>query len=163
MVIDDKGRIFGKISIIDILFLLFILAIGIFSLNKLGLLGAKPGLSMGNKAEIIFYQEEINDFSANNVNVGDIASEALKNVSFGEVKDVKIGESISWAPDLNGEQLVLSTRDGYSSIYITMEANATVGPNGIVIGGSTFYIGETITLRAGNSIFYGKIHSANKI
>lgn len=164
MVIDNKGRIFGKISIIDILFILIIAFAGVFTLNKLGFISPKEILSIGgNKAEIVFFQEEINNFSANNVHVGDIASEALTNVNFGQVTDVALGESISWAPDVNGNQVVRSSREGYSSIYITMEVNATVGPNGITIGGSTFYIGETITLRAGNSIFYGKIYGANKI
>lgn len=163
MVIDNKGRVFGKVSIIDIFFVIIVLVLGALVLFKLGFLSSDQGLvGNENKIEIVFYQEEINDFSANNVHIGDPASEALQNIGFGNVIDVKIGESISWDATVDGTQTPAS-REGYSSIYITMEANGSLGSNGINIGGSTYYIGQTITLRAGNSIFYGKIHSADKI
>ena len=163
MVIDNKGRVFGKISIIDILFVLIALALGALVLFKLGFLSSDQGVVVNkNKVEVVFYQEEVNNFSSDNVHVGDPASEALQNVSFGNVTDIKIGESVSWDSTVEGKQFSAS-REGYSSIYISMEAYGTLGPNGINLGGSTYYIGQTITLRAGNSIFYGKIHSADKI
>lgn len=164
MLIDDKGRILGKISFIDILLVLVVLAAGLFGLNKFGLIAPQqtPATST-NKVEIVFYQEEVNDFTANNVKIGDPATESLKNANFGKVIDVKVGESISWLPDLGGNKIVSSSREGYASIYITMEANANITPNGINVGGYTFYVGDIITLRAGNSIFYGRIYSANEI
>lgn len=163
MVIDNKGRVFGKISIIDILFVLIALALGALVLFKLGFLSSDQGVVVNkNKVEVVFYQEEVNNFSSDNVHVGDPASEALQNVSFGNVTDIKIGESVSWDSTVEGKQFSAS-REGYSSIYISMEAYGTLGPNGINLGGSTYYIGQTITLRAGNSIFYGKIYSADKI
>jgi hypothetical protein len=163
MIIDNKGRIFGKISIIDILFVLVGLFLGALVLFKLGFISGNQGnIVNNNKVEIVFYQEEVNNFSSDNVHIGDPASEALQNASFGNVTDIKIGESVSWDSTVEGKQFSAS-REGYSSIYISMEAYGTLGSNGINLGGSTYYIGQTITLRAGNSVFYGKIYSADKI
>ncbi|WMM23736.1 DUF4330 domain-containing protein [Tissierella sp. MB52-C2] len=163
MIIDNKGRIFGKISIIDIVFVLIGLFLGALVLFKLGFISSNQGsIVNNNKVEIVFYQEEVNNFSSDNVHIGDPASEALQNASFGNVTDIKIGESVSWDSTVEGKQFSAS-REGYSSIYISMEAYGTLGSNGINLGGSTYYIGQTITLRAGNSVFYGKIYSADKI
>lgn len=162
MLIDNKGRIFGKVSIIDILIVIMTLGVLLFALNKIGLFSPKNTLSNNaDKIEIIFYQEEVNDFTANNVNIGDPATESLQNSSFGNVTDVKLGKSISWGSDIKGNQ-VATSREGYSSIYISLESNGIIGSNGLTIGSSTYYIGEVITLRVGNTIFFGKISDARK-
>jgi len=163
MLIDDKGRIFGKVSIVDIFFVILIfMALG-FIWYKIGGYGNKADIiDRTEKIRIVFYQEEINNFAANNVKIGDPATEALQNIRLGKVTDIKLGESISWGSDIQGKQ-VSSSRKGYSSIYITMEGKGIIGPNGIQIDNHLYYIGETITLRAGNAIFYGKIYSAEKI
>lgn len=163
MLIDDKGRIFGKISIIDVLIVVLIIFVVFFAWYKLGGYRNKNNLSINaEKIRVVFYQEEINNFAANNINVGDPATEALQNIYFGKVTDIKINKSISWGTDINGNQ-VSSSREGYSSIYITMEGKGIIGPNGISMGNFTYHIGETITLRVGNSIFFGKIFDVSKI
>lgn len=163
MFIDKKGRLLGKISIIDILFVVILLASVLFALNKFGLFSPKAAIvNTDDKIELVFYQEEINNFSATNVKVGDPSTEALQNNSFGTVTDIKIGDSISWGSDVEGNQ-VSASREGYSSIYITLESRGTVGPNGVTIGSSTYYIGEIITLRVGTTIFFGRISDAKKI
>lgn len=162
MLIDKNGRIFGKVSIIDILLVIIIIGVLLFSLNKIGLFSPKDTLANNtDKIEIVFYQEEVNDFTANNVNIGDPATESLQNSSFGNVTEVKLGESISWGSDIQGNQ-VSTSRKGYSSIYISLDSNGIVGPNGLTIGGSSYYIGEVITLRVGNTIFFGRIADARK-
>lgn len=162
MLIDDKGRLLGKISIIDILLVVILASVLLFGLNKIGLFSPKDALvDNRDKIEIVFYQEEVNDFTANGVNIGDPATESLQNSSFGHVTGVEIGDSISWGSDIEGNQ-VATSKEGYSSIYITLESKGTVGPNGLKIGGSDYYIGEIITLRVGNTIFFGRISDANR-
>ncbi|NLM43281.1 MAG: DUF4330 domain-containing protein [Clostridiales bacterium] len=163
MLIDDKGRIFGKVSIVDIILVILVFVAFGFLWYKLGGYSNKASITdKTEKIQIVFYQEEINNFAANNVNIGDPATEALQNIRLGKVTDIKLDKAISWGSDIQGRQ-VSSERKGYSSIYITMEGKGIVGPNGIQIGNHLYYIGETITLRAGNSIFYGKIYSVEKI
>ncbi|NLN14701.1 MAG: DUF4330 domain-containing protein [Tissierellia bacterium] len=161
--LDKNGKLFGKISIIDILIVLAIVFAGLFVVNKMGLF--QPQTIVGNggdKLRITFYQEEVNSFTANKVGVGDSATETLQNNNFGSVVDVEVGPSVSWGVDKDGKQ-VKSTKEGWSSIYISMETNGKLGPNGITIGGSKYYIGQYIRLRVGDSIFYGRISGAEKL
>lgn len=161
--IDKNGKIFGKVSIIDLIIILIVIAVGIFGIRRLGLFSPKESATdIKNNLRITFYQEEVNSFTANNVNLEDPTTETLLNKSFGKVVNIEKGDSVSWGEDQNGKQ-VKTTKAGWSSIFITMETNGTLGPNGISIGGSTYYIGQFITLRVGDSIFYGRIYSAEEI
>ena len=93
---------------------------------------------------------------------GDPTTETLQNKNLGKVVDIEVGDSISWGFDKDGNQ-VKSTKEGWSLVYIHMETNGALGPNGINIGGSNYYIGQYITLRVGDSIFYGSISDVEEI
>lgn len=161
--IDKNGKLFGKISIIDIGIIILVIIAGLFIVRKLGIFIPKENITNNNdKIKVVFYQEEVNSFTANNVKLEDPTTETLLNMSFGNVVDIEIGDSVSWGEDKDGRQ-VKSTKNGFSSVFITMETNGILGPNGINIGGSNYYIGQFITLRVGTSIFYGRIYDASKI
>lgn len=161
--IDKNGKLFGKINIIDVAVVIIIILAGLFIIKKTGLFTSKEITPNNNdRIRIVFFQEEVNSFTANNVKLDDPTTETLLNMSFGNVKDIEIDESISWGYDKDGIQ-VKSTKKGFSSAKITMETNGVLGPNGINIGGSNYYIGQFVTLRVGTSIFYGRIYDAAKI
>lgn len=161
--IDKNGKLFGKISIIDIGIIILVIIAGLFIVKKLGIFTPKENITNNNdKIKVVFYQEEVNSFTANNVKLEDPTTETLLNTSFGNVVDIEIDDSVSWGYDKDGKQ-VKSTKKGFSSVFITMETNGILGPNGINIGGSNYYIGQFITLRVGTSIFYGRIYDASKI
>lgn len=162
IMIYKNGKIFGKISILDLVIIFLVVGAGLFAANRFGLFSSKELGTTINNLKVVFYQEEVNSFTANNVNLGDPTTETLQNISLGTVVNIEKADSVSWGKDQNGKQ-IKSTKTGWSSIYITMETNGLLGPNGIVIGGSTYYIGQFITLRVGDSIFYGRIFSAEKI
>jgi hypothetical protein len=47
--------------------------------------------------------------------------------------------------------MVSSPREGYSSLTLTMEATGTITNNGVSVDKSVYYVGQTISLYAGNS------------
>lgn len=161
MIIDDKGRLFGKISIIDIITIIVIVVAGVFLFNKLNIFNTSDSVELDD-IELVFYQEEVNDFSANAVKVGDTTTESLNNASLGVVTNVETDKSVSWDRIPYGE-IKSTSREGYVSIKITLKAKGQLGPNGITLNGSTYYVGQTINLKVGNSIFYGDIAGAKKL
>lgn len=162
MIIDKKGRLFGKISLIDILSLAGLVLLTYFFFRQLGVIGSRASAPSLDTIELVFYQEEVNDFTAQNVKIGDPTSETLKNVSFGEVTAIDIDESISWHKDPDGLQ-VASSRDGYKSIRITSRVKGNLTDNGLVIEGARYFVGQTIVFKAGSSMFYGDIAGVRKI
>jgi hypothetical protein len=163
VIIDDKGRLFGKVSIIDIIAVLIIVTV-------IGILGYKYALPTSSgyltpkhdNIKMVFYDEEVNSFTANRVMKGDAARERLQNANFGKVVDVVVDESVSWGESDEG-QFVASGKPGFSSIYITLEAKGSLDRSGIIIDKAQYYIGQYITLYVGNCAFYGTIHEAEKI
>lgn len=156
MIIDKEGRLFGKISLIDIITLILFLIIGFLFFKQLGVINNNKTAVALDNVEIVFYQEEVNDFTANSVKLGNPSKETLKNINFGEVQDIKIDESISWDKDPDGKQ-VSSSRDGYNSVYITTHTKGKLTSNGVVLGGEEYYVGQTIMFKVGNAMFYGDI------
>ena len=157
--IDKNGKLFGKISIIDIALIVVFLAAAAFALYKFGIFTpAGSTASNAGKIRITFFQSEVNTFTAETVKLQDPVTDAVLNVDLGTIVDIKTGDSISWGKDKNGRQ-VQSSKAGYSSIYITSEVPGTIGSDGITIGGYKYYIGDIFTIRTGISTFYTRIYS----
>lgn len=153
MVIDSRGKLFGKISIIDIMIVVILMAaiagVG-YKFSKSGTIGSS---AKADDLEIVFYAEEVPDYAAQAIKIGDIVKDGVQNSTFGRVKDIKIGDSVSWAQAENGEWFP-STKKGYVSIYITAEGKGIFEDSGVSIDSSDYFIGLTIDrLRAGNSAF----------
>ena len=161
MIIDDKGRLFGKVSIIDIIAVLIIVAIGIFGYRYVFSSSTSYLAPKDDTIQIVFYEEEVSSFTANRVKIGDPARERLQNADFGKVVDVKVGESVSWGESDEGH-FVSTGKEGFSSIYITMEAKGIMDRSGIIIDKAQYYIGQYITLYVGDCALYGTIHYAEK-
>ncbi len=102
------------------------------------------------KILITFFMENTPDCTIDAIEEGDQVRESIQNSSFGKVTAVERSESIFWANNDAGE-FVSSPREGYSSLSLTMEALGTINSNGVSIDKSLYYVGQTISLYAGNS------------
>lgn len=168
MIMDKKGKLFGKISIIDLIIVVVIIG------GILGGLGYKysksntPGVFVKNDdVEITFYVEEAPDFTAKAVKPGAIFKESIQDVVFGQVKSadaIKIDKPVSYAANDKGEIIRSSTKEGYVSLYVTVEGKAIYSDNGITINSVPYYIGQNLTnLRMGaGTISYTKIFDIKK-
>jgi hypothetical protein len=156
----DNGRrkILKKINIIDILIALVIIVAVAGAAYKF----TAPSTSnffveKTGKIVIEFYHEEVPDFAAKAVRKGDVCIEPVQGANFGKVAGIEIDKSVSWIETEAGE-FVAASKPGYSSVKIMMEADGVIGSNGISIGKSEYYVGQTISLNVGNSLFsYGRI------
>ena len=153
-----------KFTIIDGI-IIFILLIGIATI------GSKfkkaqvntPFVAKSNKIQISYFVEEIPESAATSIELGDPVKESIQNASFGKVVDKVVEQSVSWSRDVDGNY-VSSTKEGYASLYITMEADGIIGKNGVTIDKSIYYIGQTLTIYAGNSMLQnGRIAEITKV
>lgn len=156
MIIDKKGKLFGKVSIIDIIILALVIVGFALFFRQMGIKkSAMTGQGVQN-IEITFYQPEVNDFTAKAIKIGDPAKESFRDVSFGEVVDIQVGDPVSYDYNENGE-FVASAREGYNSITIKTRTKGNIDQNHIQLQGEEFYIGDPIMFKVGNAIFYGDI------
>ncbi|HHW30932.1 MAG TPA: DUF4330 domain-containing protein [Clostridiaceae bacterium] len=146
---NSKSR---KIGIIDVAILVAILAVVV----GVGYRYVKGKAASSNTVKtqdliIEYYCEEVPESAAKAIKVGDPVRESLQNASFGNVTDIVVDKSVSWARNIKGE-LVKTTREGYASVTITMNGKGVIGSNGVTIDKANYYVGQTVTLYVGNSM-----------
>lgn len=164
MIIDEKGRLFGKVSIIDVAIIAILIAVLAFALVKFGVLGSSSAsVNTSGKEqtiEIKFYQSDADSFVTEKVMVGDVLyDDTLGNV-LGVVTNVEIGPSVDWAQTDEGT-FVKTTKEGKNSIIITGEVKGSIADNGCVINNNRYSVGHSFTLKAGKSKFWLQVYDYN--
>ena len=157
MIIDEKGKLFGKVNLIDlIIIIVLILAAGILGFKFLSPKVSTTGESI---ATVTYYAEEITDFVfENNIKVGDSLLDEVKNVNLGEVTEIAIGDAVSYAPNDKGE-FVQSSKPNHNSLLITSEVKAKRYEHGMIVNTSRYYVGHSFVLVAGKAKLYLRVHS----
>jgi hypothetical protein len=162
MIIDNKGRLFGKISIIDILIVVIIVVAVAGIGSKFARSKTASPFVKTDKIQVRFYVEDAPDYAVKAVKIGDPVKESIQNTGLGKVVDIKIDRSVSWVQTDKGEY-VAASREDHSSCVVTMEADGIYGNNGVSINNTEYYIGRTILLYVGNSALSGRISDLRKI
>lgn len=141
-----------KFNFIDILIILILIGGLVFGLKKFNKANvASSPSAKSQKILISYYVEEVPSYAAESIEIGSPVREEVQSSNFGRVVDKKVDKSVSWSRDSSG-QFKISNREGYNSLVLTMEAQGLVRDNGFAIDKSVYYIGQTLTLHAGNAI-----------
>lgn len=141
-----------KFNFIDALIIIVIISAIVFGVNKYKKSSIpSPNTPQTNKIKITYYIEEIPEYVAEAIEIGDPVREKIQNSNFGTITDMKVDKSVSWAKRDDGE-FFRSSREGYNSLTLTMEATGVLTESGATIDKSVYYIGQTVAIFAGNSM-----------
>ena len=165
--IDEKGNLFGKINVIDFVVLLAVLAAAVvFAFSWIsGYMGDKTrDTKKAEEKEFImeFYADEVADYVVEHLKEGAELYDADSAAKLGEVVSFETGPSRVYVTNEAGE-IVVSEKEGYSSLTIVGKVTATQGDGGIEVSGCTYGVGHTMTLRAGNAKIYLKVSDFSEI
>lgn len=152
--LDEKGRLFGKVNLIDLIIVLIIIAAAVFLGMKF--LGPESTAANTQKAVVSFYYEECPDYVADQLVVGDPIWDSGDNVNLGTVKDWTKADSVTYLLDDEGNT-VQTSKEGYSALTLRCDAEGVIGEHGITIGGTLYGVGHTLTIYAGQCKLYLKI------
>ena len=166
MIIDSKGKLFGKVSIIDILIVLVVIAAVAGVGYKLTQSNTISITGKTDKVRLTFYSEESTEYAVNAVKVGDIVKDFEQGATFGNVvEELKTDKALSFTDftEYENGQWVVGSKPGYCSYYMTVEGVGVINAEGgVTYGGANYYVGRTVTVRAGNNVFTGRIYSIEK-
>lgn len=162
MIIDEKGRLFGKISIIDILFVVILIAaiagVGYkFTRSKT----ASPFIKT-DLIEVEFLVQEAPDFVVNAMKIGDPTKEGVQSTPIGPVTNLEVGPPYRFIETDKGE-VVPAAKEGHSSVVVTVQAHGFFGNNGVTINNIEYYIGRTLVVYVGNTAAWGYVSDLRKI
>ncbi|MCL1935038.1 MAG: DUF4330 domain-containing protein [Defluviitaleaceae bacterium] len=155
--IDRNGKIFGKVNVLDIL-LIFVVIGGIFFFLTRTQVTIIPGAVPTETYTMRFFTPMVDDFLTEFLNVGDDIVQHGTEISFGNVTDIIIADAIEFRPNQDGI-LVGSPWDG--RVELELESNVVLPAgslnNGLMIGGNRFAVGQSVTIRVGNSVIFVRI------
>ncbi len=157
--IDEKGKLFGKINIIDLcVVLVVVLAFSLFALKKVSLkktenAGAEITYTVNVKSIRIQTVNELENSKGMNAFMGK-TGEAL-----GVIGEVSPKEAQDFVVDKNGNYVKTVQPDRYD-VTITITTTGTENANGVFTeGGKQLFIGEDVTISTNNIETTGEVTS----
>jgi hypothetical protein len=152
--IDEKGRIGGKVNLVDLVIVLILVAAVVFVAVKF--FGPESTAANTEKVIISFYNDDCPTYVAEALNEGDVVWDSSSNVTVGTVKDWTSVPATAYILDANSDPIAIPA-DGYCYLTLNCEAEGVIGEHGVTIGGTLYGVGHTLTLYAGESKMYLKV------
>lgn len=162
MIIDEKGKLFGKISIVDILIVAVLLAAigGVY--YKFGRSKTVTPFTKPDTIEVSFYIEDIPEFVANTIKEGDLVKDKVNGIVIGKVSSVTVGAGIVYYPNSDGK-VVASSKPGYASVQFTVRGQGLYSDTGSYFSGNEYFVNKQFELRVGKVNTYPRISSLEKV
>ena len=147
--IDNKGRLFGKVSVVDlfvVVVLAAVIAVVYFNFGS----GSRPVTGAEQPILITFFNPALHDFTVNALRENTPVINDTNETFMGTVVGIEVGESISFMPDIHGNE-VSSPMEGFSSVYITSRVDGRISDGAVVLNGNVYGIGEEVIIWAGRA------------
>ncbi|MCL2357904.1 MAG: DUF4330 domain-containing protein [Defluviitaleaceae bacterium] len=149
--LDNKGRLFGKVSLVDLFAVAVIAAVVAVVYFNVGAAG-RPVLGAEQYVLITFFHPAMEDFTADAAEQaaerGSPVIDDANEIFLGNVIEVLRGESVIILPDVHGVE-VASTMEGRSSVHITARVSGRLSDGAIVLGGNVYAVGSEVIIWAG--------------
>ena len=160
MIIDDKGRLFKKINLIDLLIILIIVAAGFFVYNKFGKAKIVTLLEAGTRRDYS-YSESLPEYAADSVETGDPVTDRVTSAYLGNVTKLEKNPDITFGVDNEGK-VVRSSKEGYCSLEFTVEGTGVFDGKVVNIGNTNYYVYRETTLYVGDTMLFTRIKDIEK-
>ncbi len=155
--IDKNGKLFGKINVIDLLVLVVLVA----AILVVGLRFIGPRGDATETLEMKFYIEEVNDWVADKIQIGDTMYDGTNSMTLGKVTAVEKGKAETWAITEDG-RYVVAEREGFCSLVVTGDVQGKKTDTGAEIGGEIYGVGHSMVLHAGDAKMYLRVYDISQ-
>lgn len=149
-----------KFNVVDVLVILVIVAAVAFVGIKF--LGGGIGGSGASTYELKFFCEEVPDFAADVIKVGDKVLDEQKESDLGVVTKVELGPSYTYTTTDEGEIRCLD-KPNYKSVSLTTIVEGEDYDFGMIAGSSKYGVGHSITIRVGKAKIFGRVSGIEKL
>ena len=160
---NKKGKLFGKLNIIDVLIILIVLAV----IAALGMKFVLPNMLKpvgASEYDIQFIIEEAPEFVKPYImEEGALVKDFDKAMTLGRVVKTTTDKSVLYTVNSEGAS-IKTTKENYISAIITARGSGTyTNENGLILNGVTYPVGRSLTLIVGKSAVYGRIYSITPV
>ena len=153
--IDENGKIGGKINLIDFLIVVVILAVIAFAAYRFFLNLNKD--TTGNDPVIMeFTCAEVNDYTVERLETGAPVLDGNANRGLGTAIDFVIDDATTYSATESGKPVLVDIPDS-KSVIVTVESVGKLDDNGLLIDGTRYGIGHSAVIFVGKCRLSGKI------
>ena len=148
--IDNKWRLFGKVSILDIVIavvLIAVVAVAVVISNPAEAVSGDASAS-GNLTFVVELSRKEAGYESNVV-VGEKVYDNLKGIYLGTITDVKVEPYKVISADLENKIYREDEVDGLISVYITVDANAERSDMTTLVNDVEIAVGKELFVRSG--------------
>lgn len=143
--IDNKGKLFGKINIIDLIVICIILlsiALTFFKFNYNPIQNNKESTTF----QYTMVVKGVRDFTVNAFKEGDNIYETSSENHLGKIIDIKKEPAKKYIADINGD-LHLATIPEQNDLFLTIECDGVTSDKGLeTVTGESIQINKTLTI-----------------
>jgi len=133
--IDEKGRLFGKISLIDIFVVLAVIVLAVGFVYNRTSRHVRQMIMADTPMVVTFLVEGVRDFSLAAVDEGDIIFRQHERVPLGTVSSVAIGPAYDIVVRTDGTAAYVPVEDRFN-MYITLAAVGSITDTGFFVNGT---------------------------
>ncbi len=142
--LDEKGRVFGKVSIVDLtIVLVLILALAWFAYAKFGRDLGQEIAAREQPVRYVIVISGIRPTTGDALKKGGLVSEFKTGAAIGTIADVEVEPGDIWTMHDDGRWLRTKTQDRVDA-YVAVDATARVGDNVITVNGVEVRVGTSI-------------------
>lgn len=153
-----------KFNLVDVIFLLVLLAGAAFLALRLGGLISTAPSSDGEQEDyvITFYAAESADYVVEHLWTGSDMTDDSMTLDLGTLVDFEVGPARVTSAAADGH-LVVSDKEGFSSVYLMCKVPASDNGFGVTVDGLKLEIGHSMVLRAREAKFWVYVYDIQKL
>lgn len=136
MIIDEKGKLFGKINIIDLAAIVIIIVSVAAICFKFGFSAHKNVGSANDEITYVMKVKAIRDTSADALKIGDQLTEKTTKKKIGEIIDKRVETAKEVVNKVDGTLTREVEIPGRYDVYITVKGNGIVNDTGYFLDGA---------------------------
>lgn len=161
MIIDNKGKLFGKINIVDLLVVLIIILAVLVTYFKFNMSAHSNVSETNGYVEFDVQIDSVRYFTTQSLNVGDVVYDSQNDVCLGEIVSKRIEPEKKHITKADGT-IVLSEMPERYKLFITIGSDARINDSGIYVGGTKPVIKyQNLEMETQKNKFQGKVSVVN--
>lgn len=150
-----------KFNVVDALIIIIIVAaVAVVGYKVVG--NALFADNTNQAYEISFLCEEVPDFAASIIEVGDSVICEQTDNDLGIVTSVTVEPSRTYVTTADGE-VVMTGKEHYNCVTITAQVEAVKYEHGLMVDKAKYGVGHSITIRVGKAKIFGRVSGIEEI
>ena len=153
-----------KFNLVDVIFILVLLAGAVFVALRLGGLDTVAQLTNPHSEGYIitFIGTEVPDYVVDQLEIGASATDDPVNLDLGTVVDFETGPARISSAAADGH-LIISDREGYQTVYLMCKVSASDNGFGVKVDELNLGIGHSMVVRAGRAKLWMVVYDIQKL